>query len=185
LKITVARHGETDYNLESRCQGRLDIPLNAKGLAQAAQLAESLADRHFDIIISSTQQRAKVTADTIAKRLQVPLITDELLVEICLGVYEGLTQAEAAAKYPDIWARDPLHSSMDDAVPGGESVKDVEKRVNLALDRIMKDWAGQSVLVISHGFTGRIINRLIMNIPFEEMGDFVLDNCEFYEYNLP
>lgn len=183
MKLTIARHGETDYNAEGRYQGRMDIPLNQKGLEQAEQLALKLEGMSFDVIITSTQVRASKTAEIIASRLKLPLITSDLLVEISLGLYEGLTRAEAAERYPEIWAQNPM-GTWNESVPGGESVRDVDERVSLALNQIRNDWAGKSVLVICHGFVARIVNRVLMNIPFEEMGDFVLGNCEYLEYTL-
>ncbi|MGI5853660.1 MAG: histidine phosphatase family protein, partial [Bacillota bacterium] len=66
MKLSVVRHGETDWNIEHRIMGHLDIGLNANGMAQAAAVAARLAGEHYDVIVSSDLQRAVVTARAIA-----------------------------------------------------------------------------------------------------------------------
>ncbi|MCL2497471.1 MAG: histidine phosphatase family protein [Symbiobacteriaceae bacterium] len=184
MKLTIARHGETAYNAEGRYQGSLDIPLNAQGLQQAAELAAFLQGRSFDIIIASPLLRARKTAEIVAEALQLPLEFDARLVEINMGVYEGLIRSEAAERYPEVWARDPINKYWDEAIPGGESVRQVEARAVAALRHMGEVHAGKSVLVIGHGFTSRVINRYLKGLPFEEMMSFRLDNCETVEYDL-
>ena len=185
MKLFIVRHGETDHNLQGRMQGRIDIPLNATGLAQAEALAERLADegRSFDAIFASPMLRAKRTAEIIAAKLNMPVEFDADLVEVNMGIFENLTREEAEAKYPEVWAQNPLRRSIYDYIPEGESPQQVEERAMRAILRIKERFAEKTVLVVCHGFTARMINRHMMNLTFDEMHEFILKNCEMVEYD--
>ena len=103
--LYVTRHGETDYNVQKRYTGSTDIPLNAKGIYQAEELANKLSDIKFDIIVSSPLLRAKQTAEIIQKSYDVPIDIINEFSEINVGVYEGLTREEAQMKYPEVWGK--------------------------------------------------------------------------------
>jgi probable phosphoglycerate mutase len=83
------RHGETDWNAEGRSQGRTDIPLNQVGQAQARRAARTLAGQAIGTIISSPLARARVTAETVAATLGLPVQLDPELEEVNFGEQEG------------------------------------------------------------------------------------------------
>lgn len=88
------RHGETDWNLEGRTQGRTDIPLNRNGELQAKESGAALKDKEIDVIITSPLKRAKKTAEIVQEQLNVDLIEREAFIELSFGDAEGLTLAE-------------------------------------------------------------------------------------------
>ena len=100
-RIIAIRHGETAWNVDSRLQGHLDIPLNDVGLWQARQAALALADEPIDAIYSSDLQRAWVTAQAIAETTQAPLTAHQGLRERSFGVLQGHTFEELEAKEPE------------------------------------------------------------------------------------
>ena len=100
-RIIAIRHGETAWNVDSRLQGHLDIPLNDVGLWQARQAALALADEPIDAIYSSDLQRAWVTARAIAETTQAPLTAHQGLRERSFGVLQGHTFEELEAKEPE------------------------------------------------------------------------------------
>ena len=100
-RIIAIRHGETAWNVDSRLQGHLDIPLNDVGLWQARQAALALADEPIDAIYSSDLQRAWVTAQAIAETTQAPLAAHQGLRERSFGVLQGHTFEELEAKEPE------------------------------------------------------------------------------------
>ena len=102
MLIALIRHGQTDWNLAERMQGRTDIPLNETGREQARVAASALADEPWDVVVSSPLGRARETAEIIATALGVPLGTgyDEL-IEQDFGVAEGTLVAELATRWPD------------------------------------------------------------------------------------
>jgi 2,3-bisphosphoglycerate-dependent phosphoglycerate mutase/probable phosphoglycerate mutase len=149
LRLLLARHGATDWNDENRYQGRTDLPLSVRGIAQATQLGEWLAAEQPTAIIHSGSQR---TADTIAHAIPVfaaPVIADPRWVEIDHGDWEGLTYHDLLAQHPQQahahWA-DPWHI----AAPQGETLQQVSERVEAATDHLLATYAGRTVLLVAH-----------------------------------
>ena len=143
------RHGETTLSVERRFAGRGDAPLTATGRRQAAAAAKRLAARGgIDLIVSSPLQRARRTAEIVAEATGAALKIDDDLVETDFGDWEGLTFAEASARWPEevsAWL-----GSADVAPPGGESLATVARRALGALDRLLAGPAGSTLLLVSH-----------------------------------
>jgi broad specificity phosphatase PhoE len=139
--LYLVRHGETDWNLARRIQGRADIPLNATGRGQARRAAGLLARRDWDVIVASPLSRARETAEIIAAELDLP--DPELrpaLVERDYGVAEGLGFAEIDARYPE-----------GAEVPGRESRSAVAERVVPDLLELARRYSERAVVVVTHG----------------------------------
>jgi alpha-ribazole phosphatase/probable phosphoglycerate mutase len=139
--ILLARHGETDWNLNRQVQGHSDTPLNETGRAQARALAEELAGERIDAVYSSDLVRAHETATIVAepRALHVTALPD--LREKDFGTWEGLTDDEILVRFPD--AR---RGQWGD----GETTEEVARRVVAALLRIAESHPGGQVLVVSH-----------------------------------
>lgn len=150
-RISIVRHGQTDWNLHKRIQGSTDIPLNSTGRAEAAEAGVRLRARHWDVIVASPLLRADETARIIAGELGLtrPEIVPEL-TELHHGEIDGLTFAERQVRFPD-----------GVVVPGLEPRHAVLGRVLPALGRIAASHPGQSVLVVSHG---GVIGTLIRHV---------------------
>ncbi len=138
----LARHGETDWNFERRVQGHADRPLNDTGRAQAQALADELATEPLDAVYSSDLVRAHETARIVADRkgLEVTALPD--LREKHFGSWEGLTDREVLARFPDA-QRGPWGDA--------ETSEEVARRVLAALRRIADAHPDGRVLVVSHG----------------------------------
>jgi broad specificity phosphatase PhoE len=146
----MARHGETDWNLEGRFQGQADPPLNSNGLAQARQLADLLVNAGIQAIYCSDLQRAFYTAEIIGNTLGVVPRVDKRLREICLGEWEGMQSEQIKSHYPDLWRRRQL-DPVNVPPPGGENLLELAGRVWAAADQIA-DWhPDETVLLVSHG----------------------------------
>jgi len=148
--VTLIRHGETDWNLEGRIQGHLQIPLNERGRAQAEALAVHLKGSSFDAVYSSDLLRARQTAQAIVRHSGQKICEEVRLREWNLGVLAGLlrSQAEQIQPWADKIRRDYL---VDEPIPGGESIRGRFERVTAAVADIAACHRGQSVLVVSHG----------------------------------
>ncbi len=143
------RHGETALSAERRFAGRGDIPLTEEGLRQAAAAAERLAARGgIDVIVTSPLQRARQTAEAVARATGTPLQADDGLAEVDFGKWEGLTFAEAAERWPDELSA--WRGNVDAAPPGGESFAAAILRVNAALDRLLAEHPFRTLLLVSH-----------------------------------
>ena len=149
-RIIAIRHGETAWNVDSRLQGHLDIPLNDVGLWQARQAALALADEPIDAIYSSDLQRAWVTARAIAETTQAPLTAHQGLRERSFGVLQGHTFEELEAKEPEQayrWRkRDPAF-----APEGGESLITLRERITATTHALAAQHMGGQIVLVAHG----------------------------------
>ena len=148
-RVFLLRHGQTELSVDRRYSGRGNPALTDLGRRQAEAAARYLGDRGgIDAVLSSPLQRARDTAEAAAKQLGLDVLVDDDLIETDFGAWEGLTFIEAAQRDPDLhqhWLRD---TSV--VPPGGESFDTVAERVRRARNRIVADYAGSTVLVVSH-----------------------------------
>jgi ribonuclease H / adenosylcobalamin/alpha-ribazole phosphatase len=136
-------------SVERRFAGRGDIPLTSAGVQQAAAAAARLAERGgIDLVLTSPLIRASQTAQAVAAATGAPLSLDDGLVETDFGAWEGLTFAEVMARWPEEMTA--WQASADAAPPGGESFAAVATRVSDALERLLTEHRGQTVVVVSH-----------------------------------
>ena len=140
MLIALIRHGQTDWNLAGRMQGRTDIPLNDTGREQALVAASALANESWDAVVSSPLGRARETGEIIATALGVPFGTSYgELIEQDFGVAEGTHVAELDTRWPD---RDFAGKEPDDEV-GPRGIR--------GLERIARDHRSARVLAVAHG----------------------------------
>ena len=123
----VARHGETTWNLAGRYQGRLESELSPLGARQALALADAMQRERVGRVVSSPLRRCTATAQPAAERLHVRVETDDRLIEIAHGTWEGRLRDEIAANDPAryrSWREDPPHVQFEN----GENIADVLAR---------------------------------------------------------
>ena len=173
-KLIIVRHGETDYNVQGRYTGQTDISLNAAGMEQARLTAEKLRDEAIDLIICSTLKRAIETANIINKKLHLPMLERNELIELCMGVYQGLTKEEIIEKYPEMWE--------SQSPKGREDFSAVEDRVFKVIEDIKREYSGKNVLVVTHGYIAKVINKYFNNPSEEEFHKYFLHNCDYSVY---
>ncbi|MBV9270534.1 MAG: histidine phosphatase family protein [Candidatus Eremiobacteraeota bacterium] len=128
MRVYLARHGETTWNVVGRYQGqRDDSILTARGELQAAALARALQDANLQRIVSSPLQRCLQTSNAVARSCGVNTETEPLLREIGHGTWEGLLKDEVAQLDPErleLWRDEPYTVSFD----GGETLEQVTQR---------------------------------------------------------
>jgi len=167
MKLYIARHGETDLNANGDCyQGSTDMPLNAKGRAQAAALALALPD-DIDRVVSSPLGRARQTAQAIVDGRGLPLVVMAQFRERDFGVFETLSPSAAQQRYPDMCANNILQQ-WNAAPPGGESPRQVVARVAEGLQSLQATWPHETVALVVHGFVIRSLRFLLDAIPEDE-----------------
>lgn len=149
-RLLAIRHGETDWNVGTRIQGQLDIPLNATGRWQAARLARALADEGLTRLYSSDLQRARQTAQALAEATGLPVHEECGLRERAFGSFEGQTWSEIEQRFPaesERWRRrDP-----DFGPPGGETLAQFYERCVAAALRIAQAHPGEAIALVAHG----------------------------------
>ena len=148
--ILLARHGETTSNAEHRFQGQLDVPLNERGRAQAAELAERVAAELPDLaaLVASPLARARETAEVIGRRVGLVPRLEPRLVELDVGAWSGRLYADVQAAEPDAFAA-WLGAGWGFRAPGGESLLEQRDRVVAALDEVRR--GPLPALVVCHG----------------------------------
>lgn len=154
------RHGETDWNVLGKLQGRTDVPLNENGIMQARELSERI-DIKIDYIFSSPLIRAYNTACILAEKLGVEVSKNPLLCEVNFGDLEGKVIPESLDK--------TTAETWDIPFPNGESFKDAFIRFNQFLEQISSSM--DNVLVVSHGGILRVVLRCF------DAGEIRLKNC--------
>jgi probable phosphoglycerate mutase len=158
-RIVAIRHGETAWNVDTRIQGHLDIPLNTTGLWQADQVARALADEPIAAIYTSDLQRAHATAQAVARTTGAPLTTHTGLRERSFGHFQGRTFAEIEAELPEDahrWRkRDPHY-----APEGGESLVTLRERIERTVALLAQQHLGEQVVMVAHGGVLDVLYRL-------------------------
>lgn len=178
--LLLVRHGQTYWNLDGRYQGRVDTELSPLGRAQAQALATYLSKWGAHTLVSSPLKRARDTAIPIAQHLSLDLSLDERLCEIAYGNWEGLTQAEVKARWPEAlqrWKRRP------DIYPpiGGEPLTAAAYRVRTCLDDLTS--RPPPIIAVTHAGIIRLARllsehaelRLFRKIPVGNAALFALD----------
>lgn len=153
-RILLVRHGETDWNVESRIQGFTDIPLNHKGRAQARHLAGRLADmldqEPVQAVYASDLQRAFHTAQALAEVFGLTVRPEQQLRERHFGHFEGCTFKEIEERWPQDAAR--WRSRDPDFGPqGGETLAVFYQRCVDAASRLASAHLGQTIALVAHG----------------------------------
>jgi broad specificity phosphatase PhoE len=176
-ELWLVRHGQTDWNLEGRYQGKKDVPLNATGWAQVEQVLKKLDGKKFDVIYSSHLTRALQTAKRLAEAFGLDVCVDERLSEISLGVWEGMLFADIQRLYPqEIKEREinPPHVRS----PGGETVAEVAVRMVEAANEITQAHPNGRVLVTSHGLALSTLICLANGISLKKVFEVRPDNAQ-------
>ncbi|MES2975119.1 MAG: histidine phosphatase family protein [Pseudomonadota bacterium] len=158
-RIIVIRHGETAWNVDTRIQGHLDIPLNDTGRRQARRLGLALSSGPpLDAIYTSDLSRAHETARAAGEATGAPVILETRLRERRFGAFEGRTFADIEVELPEQslrWRkRDP-----DFAPEGGESLIQLRERVVGAATELAARHAGGHIALVAHGGVLDILYR--------------------------
>jgi len=162
-RVILVRHGQTAWNVGAsstegeRFRGRIDLPLNDRGRAQAQALAERLAKEPIAAIYASPLQRAIETAEPTARRLGLAVQPLEGIVDIHYGDWQEHLHSEVARLYPTLyrqWLQEP-HLVRP---PGGESLEEVRDRAMAALHQIMTRHQDQTILVAAH----QVVNKVLV-----------------------
>jgi len=164
--IYIARHGQTDWNLERRLQGQLDVPLNETGRNEARQCARQLASVKIDKIISSDLARAKETADIINGSLSLPVNYDSRLRELNCGDLQGNIIKEVPW---NTFIHDPNHFHS-------ESLIDFYARLKSFFDEID---IIKNTLIVTHTGVVKMIMHLVQNPNSYNQDDFEKTALQF------
>ena len=188
----IFRHGQSTYNAEGRTQGRTnDSVLTEKGKLQATEAGKILQNRGIELIVASPLKRTLQTADLVAAEIGgVPVTTDERFIEVDVGEIEEKHKKDIWEKFGEkyaLWCA-PGEANLDLSFKGGETRRQVRKRVFEGLDDYVRHNPHQIIGIASHGVMMRQIvqainrdsysidNCTIMHLRYED-GAYVLVEC--------
>ena len=172
-RLVLLRHGESQWNLENRFTGWVDVPLSPRGIQEAKNAGEKLRSFTFNRAFTSVLTRAIETLRLVLEAIgqtNIPIERDKALNERMYGELQGLNKADTAKKYGDeqvkIWRR-----SYDIAPPGGESLKDTADRVlpyyeNRIMPYILQ---GETILISAHGNSLRALVMQLEQLTKEQV----------------
>lgn len=174
----ILRHGQTNWNLNHRYQGQMDIPLNAYGEEQARNAYEFLKQYHFDEVYCSDLYRARMTAKLALGDL-FPLDRihyDRRLRERSFGIYEGgpYDKERMPQEYVKQMKKDPENFKF----PEGESLRDVERRIRPFVEEMKEKYPGKTVLIVAHGTLLSCMTCVVHHTPVIDRTRYHYQNAE-------
>lgn len=182
MDLLLVRHGQTDWNPIGRVMGHLDIPINKTGVEQSEHLMEWLKNVELHAIYSSPIKRALQTAQIIAKgKNGLKVIEEQGVAEIDYGEWVGITFEEVGQKFKREHENYRFSPSKM-KIPGGERVRDVQKRAVAAIERIRKKHEGERVLVVSHADVIKAILVHYLGFPLDLLQKVGCDNGSLTVY---
>ncbi|MEK7859676.1 MAG: 2,3-diphosphoglycerate-dependent phosphoglycerate mutase [Elusimicrobiota bacterium] len=187
-RIVLLRHGQSQWNLENRFTGWVDVPITPLGDQEAHRAGRELKGTPFDKAFTSELKRAQQTLDIVLReigRADLPVEKDKALNERHYGDLQGLDKAETAKKYGDaqvhIWRR-----SFDVKPPGGESLKDTAERTLPYFEAHILPLAkaGKTVLIAAHGNSLRAIIMKLEGLTPAQIMEVNIGTCQPISYEL-
>ena len=178
--LYVVRHGQTQYNVDKRFQGQIDVPLNDVGKKQVMELSKKLSNINLDLIISSPLLRAVDTAKAIQKNNKVPIIINNDLKERSFGEFEGLKDL---TEY-DCDINKLLDYNINYSFHNVEPIQTLYKGVSRFLIDCYNQYSEKSILLSTHGGIVQIIECLLRELPYStNLQTLSLSNSEYRKYD--
>jgi len=174
-EIILARHGETEWNVEEIFRGRIDIELNETGIKQARLLAEYLSDVEIQAIYSSPLKRALRTAEIIASYHKLDIEITPGLIDFNYGQWQGLPHQEVEDKYKELygeWISSPERVKM----PAGESLDEVRERAIGVVDDVIAKYEG-TVVLVSHRVVNKVLICALLGLDNSHFWNIRQDTC--------
>ncbi len=176
--IYLIRHGQTDWNKKKRFRGRADVPLNDHGRREAEALAKHLSAIRADACYSSPLSRARETAEIIARPHSLDVMTNDGIIDVDYGEWQGLSEDRAREEHAEIyqrWRERPHHTKF----PNGESLTMVRKRALASLEAIRADNPDGVVLVVAHRVVTKVVMCAVLGLGNAAFWRIRQDNCAY------
>jgi probable phosphoglycerate mutase len=174
MKLYIIRHGESEGNADQRIQGRKDYPLTEKGKEQAKKIGTWLETQNIDVVYTSPARRARETADIISHITKIPIVHDDRLQPIDMGILEVQQMETLSKEMDDLWQS--IKAMEDTHTHGGESINDVIERVRPFLTELANEHAKHSVCIVTHNMVKRALVKILLAIPTPELSELRFPN---------
>lgn len=183
--IYLTRHGETEWNIEKRLQGRGDSPLTENGIQRAKELRDRIKNIDIDVIYSSPIKRALNTANILRGNKNIDIVTDDRLMEMCFGDYEGKKIDIIQKENPNWDIKLIMQGNVEICAPNGENLKEVRERISKLMNKIIAENIGKSILIVTHGITLKALMYYFKDkdVNSEVMGQATLTKINIDEKN--
>jgi len=184
MKVSLVRHGQTDFNLNNLMQGWIDIELNENGINQAIELAEKLKHIKFDIIYCSDLKRALKTAQIIKERnyYNVEIIIDNRLREQNMGIWEGMNFNEVLNENKEFFIKIKQNPFLFNP-PKGETFLELYSRIKAFIDDL-ENSDFENILIVGHQIVNSVIYFIINNLDWKLFWDYKQKNGEIWQLHI-
>lgn len=162
LRIVLIRPGSTDYDLEGRIQGTLDIPLSEEGNYEVLRLIEDLDDMEIDVLYTSVCQPALQTAERLAAALDLRLRRLDRLHNLNYGLWQGQLVSEVRRRQPKVY-RQWQEQPETVCPPEGETIPEAHQRVEACLAKLLRRHREGCIGLVVPVHLGRIVRRILRN----------------------
>ena len=179
--IYLTRHGETEWNIEKRLQGRGDSPLTENGIQRAKELRDRIKNIDIDVIYSSPIKRALNTANILRGNKNIDIVTDDRLMEMCFGDYEGKKIDIIQKENPNWDIKLIMQGNVEICAPNGENLKEVRERISKLMNKIIAENIGKSILIVTHGIT---LKALMYYFKDEDVNSEVMGQATLTKINI-
>lgn len=179
--LYIMRHGKTEWNALRKLQGRTDIPLNEQGRTMALQAWEEYQTVNIDICYCSPLIRAVETAQIVLKNRNIPIITDDRLVEMGFGDFEGENSFQDFDCPINVLFKEP--EKYVASVGGAETFDELFERTGAFLKEVIQPQLkeGKDILIVGHGAMNASIICQIKNLPIQNFWDAGLAQCKLMQ----
>ncbi len=175
-EIVLLRHGQSQGNLQGRFGGHSDTPLTALGIAQAEATARALdAEGGLTAIFCSDLPRTIDTAKPICEHTGIAMVKTPALRERSVGLFTGLTFAEAESRYPEVY-RSIMTRQPGSKAPEGETHGECTERAGTVVDEALARFPAGRILFVSHSITIQLLLKKLLGLD-ETSATFRIDNC--------
>lgn len=176
-QIILVRHGQTEWNRVERFRGRVDVPLNQTGLAQAEMTGRRIADEWQPAAIyAGPLSRTMRTAEAIGGCCQLAVTLEQRLIDIDYGEWQGLSPDDVRERWPEAlsaWYNAP-HLAR---IPGGETLENLRLRTISAVHELAARHHDQTIVLVSHTVVNRIILLGVLGLGNERFWRLRQDTC--------
>ena len=175
--IIFLRHAQAENNTKRILAGRTEgVPLTKTGIEQAERIAKYLAPIDISAIYSSPIERAKHTAEIVAKNCSLDVVLDERLIEIDLGEFTGMHYDDMFAKYGNMFLKfyenDPVISEHE-----VETFPDVQKRVLDMVDHALKKHNNENVVLVTHMDPIKSMLAMVLDLKPKPLRELIIENA--------
>lgn len=176
IRVFICRHGATEYTLQNRLQGTLDIPLSPTGRHDVENNVSNIRDLRLTRIVSSPLKRARETANIYADKCDIPLTVDDRLRELDHGEWEGKSITDLQKEVPSEYSLWLLNPEVVKIPNGSESVYDAQTRILSALTEYVNKYYDARLLIVTHKHIRAILQCALNNTDPTKFSKYILDS---------